>query len=197
MGEPKALVPFRGTPLGTRAADLLHACGAAPVVLQGAAGDVAAALGLPVLADEHPGAGPLAAFATAVGWCATVDRDLVVVTACDQPLVSVDTVRALVSGLASAQGGETGPQDAVVAAPVTVDGRTHPFPTVWSVHAARALAALVEAGERRADAGFSLGVVGVPVPAEELVDMDSPDDLRRHEPVHDDVDPARPDGPTP
>jgi CTP:molybdopterin cytidylyltransferase MocA len=50
---------------------------------------------------------------------------------------------------------------------------------VWRVTAAGALDALVEAGARRADAAFALGVTPVLRPGSELVDLDTPDDVAR------------------
>jgi molybdopterin-guanine dinucleotide biosynthesis protein A len=184
MGAVKPLVEVGGLPMGARVAGVLAGAGADPVVLVGAPAAVGTVLGLPVVADRWPGEGPLGGIATAAAWARSRPGvEGVVVVACDQVAVTPVTVAALVEALGNAEGDEGGrPVGAVVR---TADGRRHPFPSVWRTAAAADLAALVAAGARRADAAFALGVVSVERPAGELVDLDTPGDVVRHE---------RPDG---
>lgn len=191
MGAVKPLVEVGGRPMGARVAAVLTAAGADPVALIGASSAVGSALGLAVVADRWPGEGPLGGIASAVAWARTrAGVDCVVVAACDQVEVTPAAVAALVAALADARdpGSERGPE--AVGRPVgppvgavvrTADGRRHPFPSVWCTAAATDLAALLEAGERRADAAFALGVVAVERPEVELVDLDTPVDVVRHQ----------------
>ncbi len=180
MGAVKPLVEVGGLPMGARVAGVLAGAGADPVVLVGASATVGTALGLPVVADRWPGEGPLGGLATAATWArARPGVEGVVVVACDQVAVTPATVAALVEALGRSEGDEVGrPVGAVVR---TADGRRHPFPSVWRTAAAEDLAALVAAGERRADAAFALGVVAVERPTGELVDLDTPEDVVRHQ----------------
>lgn len=190
MGAVKPLVEVGGRPMGAQVAAVLTATGADPVALIGASSAVGSALGLAVVADRWPGEGPLGGIASAVAWARTRPGvDCVVVAACDQVEVTPAAVAALVAALADARdpGSERGPDAGeAVGRPVgavvrTADGRRHPFPSVWCTAAATDLAALLEAGERRADAAFALGVVAVERPEGELVDLDTPADVVRHQ----------------
>ena len=66
MGRDKALLPVGGVPMALRVADALRAAGADEVVAVGGDATALAALGLTVVPDDHPGAGPLAAIVTAL-----------------------------------------------------------------------------------------------------------------------------------
>lgn len=79
MGRDKALLQLEGEPMALRVADALQVAGAAQVFLVG--GDAALAHhGVSLLADEHPGEGPLGGLVTALRHAA---HALVVVLACD------------------------------------------------------------------------------------------------------------------
>lgn len=184
MGTPKALALVDGVAMGRRVAYALTAAGAAPVVVQGGSRSVADALALDLVADDLPGAGPLAALASATSWAAGIGADLVVVAACDQPDLTAVTLRtmcAALDDLGSAQpDGTDGTEQAaraLGAVPIDRDGRRHPFPAVWRTAAAPRLRALVTDGARRADAALTLGVVEVGVEATELADVDTPEAL--------------------
>ncbi len=178
MGEPKALVTVAGVPMARRVADALSAAGAEPVVLQGGPRSTGDVLGLPVVADEWPGEGPLAALATATAWAADLGAVLVVVAACDQPSLTASSIRSLVDA-ATGPGARSGTPVAGTVA-VTPDGRRHPFPSVWATSAAPALRGLVAQGARRADAAWGLGVAEVAVEPGLVVDIDTPGELRAH-----------------
>jgi molybdopterin-guanine dinucleotide biosynthesis protein A len=74
MGRTKALVPIDGVPMAARVAAALRAGGCSPVVLVGGDERELDVLGMPIVADLHPGAGPLGAIVTALR---TLDRAVV------------------------------------------------------------------------------------------------------------------------
>lgn len=170
MGAAKASLLLDGTPMAHRVQRALFDGGTGSVVLIGAADGEEGAV-----ADRWPGEGPLAGLATAVAHGAAQEGiEVVVVAACDQP----DLAPALIAELAHAL--LAGPETAVVCAVRSADGRRHPFPSAWRTVAADALVGLVEAGERRAEAGFAAGpVIEVEAPAELLADLDTPEDVQR------------------
>jgi len=165
MGTDKALLEVDGVALARRAADALDAAGATGVVAVGGDGASLTALGLDVLADEHPGEGPLGGILAALD---AATEDVVVVLACDLPDPDPDAVRRVVEALG----------DADVAAPVH-DGRRELLHAAYQRRARAHLAAAFAAGERaphRAVQG--LDVVEVPgLPADALADADTPEDL--------------------
>lgn len=177
MGRPKALVEVDGVPMASRAAAALGAAGVAEgaVVLVGGDPAWADQLGLRWVPDRWPGHGPLGGIATAVldaPIAAGVDgAALVLVVACDQPWLTGAALARLVGAVQAAPG--------VGAATARgTDGRRQPFPSVWRIAAGPAIAALVAAGERRADAAFGVTMVAdVAVEAELLADVDRPGDL--------------------
>lgn len=170
MGEDKAVLALDGMPMVHRVQRALFDGGAGAVVLVGAADGEEGAV-----PDRWPGEGPLGGLATAVAHgAATEGVTIVVVAACDQPDLPADLIASLAHALAC------GPADAVGAAVRTPDGRRHPFPSAWRTSAATALTDLVEAGERRAGAALAVGpVIEVDAAPEPLVDLDTPDDVRR------------------
>ncbi len=145
------------------------------------------------LPDRWPGQGPLGGIATAVfdGPAAIAEPrpqsavgapTVVVVVACDQPLLTATALRSLVQALVLAADGDAraGSSRPVIAVACGGDGRLQPFPSVWPVHLGGALVAAFESGERRADAGFALAErVCVPLDDDILVDVDTPADLER------------------
>lgn len=183
MGEPKALVDVGGEALAHRVAAALVGGGCTHLDLIGDDPAVTERLDLSDLVegwgsrpDRWSGIGPLGGLATAVSEAADdgTDEMMVVVAACDQPDLQGDLVARLVAALQAA------PPEVRSAAPVTADGRRHPLPSVWRASAGPILAGLIEAGARRADAGFEpAGVVDVAADAEALADLDTPDDLAR------------------
>lgn len=99
----------------------------------------------------------------------------VLVAACDQPGLTPAVLRGLLDHL-EAPGGA----GAVVAVPVTPDGRRHPLPAAYRQEASGALRDLVRAGERRASAGFDvLAVAEVAVRQRDIEDLDTPADVAR------------------
>lgn len=170
MGQPKALVPVDGIPMGRRAADALRTAGADPVVSIGGDPAWADALSLTIVADRWPGRGPVGGIATAL-LEAPVDTEVVLVVACDQPwLEPVDLAR-----LAAA----------LVADPTldVVVGRAprhlrQPFPSAWRPSLGPALADMVAAGRRRLLGVLDELAVGtVTLDPRSMLDVDEPDDL--------------------
>lgn len=154
MGRPKATVGVGGRPMARRVADALVAAGCLPVVAIGGDADVLGVLGLDVIADAHPGEGPLGAIVTALRWAGGRD---VVVAACDLPWLTAEVVGALLV-----------PD---VASPVVPDvvmarsGRLEPLLARWSPSALAGLERAFAAGERavhRAAQGMRVREVAVP-----------------------------------
>lgn len=176
MGRDKAVVPVDGVPMGRRVADALLAGGAASVVLVGGQPGWGPLLGLDLVADRHPGIGPLGGLATALAHGSDVGADVVVVAPCDQPWLDGATVERLLT----VGSGRSAP---VIVRPAAVQGRRQPLPSVWPVDLASTIEATAVAGERRLEAAFVLaaaagvGVVEVEVAAAALRDVDRPEDL--------------------
>ncbi len=110
MGRDKALIEIDGRAMASIAADALYAAGAASVHAVG--GDAAALtrLGLPVIADRHPGEGPLGALLDAFD-LPDVGGDVLMVLTCDLPFVDDSVVVPVVQALVARP-------DAAAAAPV-------------------------------------------------------------------------------
>jgi molybdopterin-guanine dinucleotide biosynthesis protein A len=97
MGRDKATMPVDGAAMAARVAAVLRDVGCVPVVAIGGDPGALAALGLDVVADLHPGEGPLGGIVTALD--ALVDARAVVVVGCDMPWLSVAAVMAVITGL--------------------------------------------------------------------------------------------------
>ena len=167
MGADKALVELDGLAMARRAADALWAAGATQVVAVGGNAEELARLSLDVVADLHPGEGPLGGILTAL---AATEEDVVVVLACDLVAADAAAITAVVDGLG----------DADVAAPFH-DGRHELLHAAYHRRAESPLTEAFADGERaphRAVAGLSVASV-TGVPAEALADADTPDDLPR------------------
>ncbi|MFV0258125.1 MAG: molybdenum cofactor guanylyltransferase [Acidimicrobiales bacterium] len=162
LGRDKALVEVGGVALALRVAEAMRAAGVDPVIaLGGTAGD---ALGLPTVADRHPGAGPLAALATALWWARS---GLVVVAACDLALLAPEHVAALVAAA-----------DADTAAVAGIDGEVDPSLGCWPTGARSAIAGALSAGRRAwRDALDVVPYRTVGLPPEAGVDVDTEDAL--------------------
>lgn len=115
MGRDKALLAFRGSTLlehvAARAAEV-----AGPITIVGPP-ERYSHLGYPVIADRHPGAGPLAGIEVAL-LSSSSDRALIL--ACDMPDIPLDLLQSLLA--------ESG--DCVITR--TGDGRLNPLCAVWS-----------------------------------------------------------------
>lgn len=170
MGADKALLEVGGVALARRAHDTLQAAGAERVIAVG--GDAAGlgALGLTVVADREPGAGPLGGVLTGL---ASTSAGVVVVLACDQPAVTPALVRRLVTVLDE--------QGAAVAVPL-VGGVRQVLCAALDRSVADGLAAAFAAGERSLTRALhAVEVADVAgIDGALVADLDDPDDLRRY-----------------
>jgi molybdenum cofactor guanylyltransferase len=166
MGTDKALLVVDGEPMARRVVDSLEAAGATRVIAVGGDLDGLRGLGLDVVADQHPGAGPLGGILTALD---ATSEDVVVVLACDLTGADPGAITAVVEALG----------DADVAAPLH-DGRHELLHAAYRRRAQPALAVAFAAGERAVHRAVrELTVVGVTGLADRaLADADTPHDLR-------------------
>jgi len=168
MGRDKATLPIAGVPMAVRIARAL-ASALEPIVAVGRPAPELAAAGLEVVADDHPGEGPLGGILTAFAWS---PAPIVVVVACD--LVDVDgaTAAALVSAL------EADPALAVAAA-AREPGDAQPLCAAWRIElAAGALTSSFAAGERAIRRAWTgLDRVAVAVEADRVRNVNTPTDV--------------------
>jgi molybdopterin-guanine dinucleotide biosynthesis protein A len=133
MGRDKASLVFEGTSLAERVARLLaEVCD--EVLVASGDGERLAALGLPQVADAHPGTGPLGGILAGLR---AASNEVVAVVAVDMPFASPAVIRMLASA--------RGDHDAVV--PVT-DRGVEPLHAIYARTAAAPLAAQLEGGTR-------------------------------------------------
>jgi molybdopterin-guanine dinucleotide biosynthesis protein A len=169
MGRDKALVEVDGRPMAAAVASALRAAGAARVVAVGGDAPRLAGLGIEVVPDEHPGAGPLGGVLTALRTARTAS---VVVLACDLTCPSPEAVARVLDGLTAGSGAAVAwPEDG---------GRAQVLHAAWDVRTALpVLATAFAAGERslrRAAAGLPRAVVTGIAPGS-LHDADRPEDI--------------------
>ncbi len=96
FGSPKALAAVGGRPIAARAAAALRRAGAAVVLVAGEAAPWAS-LGLPVVPDRIPGAGPVAGVEAALRRAVEEGRPGALCVACDLPFLSPALLRRLVA----------------------------------------------------------------------------------------------------
>jgi len=166
MGRDKALVSFRGRAMVQWVADALRAGGCGEVVVIGGDEAALAGLGLRVVADLHPGDGPLGAVLTAL--VAAEGRNVVVV-GCDTPLLEGPAVRGLLTALGDHPGADVA---------MGITDRRQPLFAAWSASSASLLGAAFDAGERAIRRAVdALTCVEVPVPPESVRNVNTPGDL--------------------
>ena len=167
MGRTKALIEVDGVPMALRVADALVAGGCTQVVLVGGDADELSPLNIAVIADLHPGDGPLGGVLTAIGHAGSSDD--VIVVACDLPHLRATAVAALVSAAA-----ESPAADVVVAH----TDRREPACALWRARAAPALQQAFDGGTRALHQVFGgLVIVDVDVDPGELVNVNRPGDV--------------------
>jgi molybdopterin-guanine dinucleotide biosynthesis protein A len=175
MGADKALLEVDGAVLAARVAGALAGAGCAPVVAVGGDTAALAAHGLTVLADRHPGEGPLGAIITALEHLEPLDVDVVVVLACDLADADPRAVRAVLEPFAA------DPSIDVVVP--RVPARRHMHHAAWHRRVLPALREAFAAGERAPRRVLDhLHVLELPVDDLDprwLADLDTPDDLAR------------------
>ncbi|KQY97089.1 hypothetical protein ASD19_09190 [Microbacterium sp. Root53] len=166
-GRHKPAIEVGGEPIVARVVRALRAIDAEPVVVGDPAGVPA---GVAVVREEPPFAGPLAAIAAGLGALPPADG-VVLVLGGDMPFVTPDALRRLASAAPGA-----------VALAVDPSGRDQPLCAAWDERVLRARAAAV-GDPRDRPLRALLETVGdairIPLPAAELADVDTPEDLRR------------------
>lgn len=170
MGRTKALVCVDGQPMAARVVTALRGGGCGEVVLVGGDPVELAPLGAEVLADLHPGSGPLGGVLTALAHFERSGYDAVAVVACDVPWLESGHVRALVGAFAAAS------PDAEVA--VAHSGRRQPACAIWRTSLLAQLEQCFDAGGRALhDALAGRRLVEVELPADALRNVNTPADL--------------------
>ena len=173
MGRTKALVDVGGVPMGRRVASALQGAGCSTVVAYGGDAAELAPLGVPVLPDRHPGAGPLGAIVGLLERYGADDPPCdVLVVACDLAHLGAADLEPLVAvnrRLAEA--------DVVIA----VGARREPACAIWRPAALPPIRSRFDRGERAIHRALGgLLVVEVPVAAEALRNINTPEDLDRY-----------------
>jgi molybdenum cofactor guanylyltransferase len=162
MGRDKAMLAVDGVAMARRMADLLVEAGCADVVAVGGDAPGLAEVGIEYLADQYPGQGPLGGILTALlhgGPC--------LVVACDLPQLGSTSLVKVVAAL--------GPHDAAMAR----GDRPEPLCAAWSACSAGPLLRQFDGGERAVHRAIvDLDVAWVTLPAGELRNINTPEDLR-------------------
>jgi molybdenum cofactor guanylyltransferase len=162
MGRDKAMVAVDGVVMARRMADLLVKAGCADVVAIGGDAPGLAAAGLECLRDRYPGEGPLGGILTALSYGAPC-----LVVACDLPQLGSASLIDVVATLGS--------HDAAMAR----SDRPEPLCAAWSARAAGSLQRHFDSGERAVHRAIvDLDIAWVTLPAAELRNVNTPDDLR-------------------
>jgi molybdopterin-guanine dinucleotide biosynthesis protein A len=145
MGRDKALLEISGKPLAARAAEMVKPL-VANVMLIGEPRRQAE-LGLPVIADRWPGAGPLGAIATAL---LGTTKPWALILACDLPYLNANWIQSLCE---RALATEPGSIDALV--PASENG-LEPLSAIYRATAGAVLGRAVENGTRKVTNGLAL-----------------------------------------
>lgn len=166
-GRHKPAIEIGGVPIVARVIDALRGIGAETLVV----GDVAGVPeGVPVVREDPPFGGPVAAIAA--GLAALPPRDgILLVLGGDMPFLAPGALRQLASASAGA-----------VALALDPAGRDQPLCAAWEESVLRArLAAIGDPRDRALRVLLETleDIVRIPLPADILADVDTPDDLRR------------------
>jgi molybdopterin-guanine dinucleotide biosynthesis protein A len=165
-GRHKPAIPIGGIPMVARVLAALQEAGAAPVVVGSAEG---VPPGVPVLREDPPLSGPLAAVAAGVRALEPRAGGIVLVLGGDMPFVTAATLARLAE---AARGGAAVAEDE--------DGRAQPLCAAWDEALLRARVAAVEdpAGRPLRLLYDGIRPVRVRAGAGEIRDIDTPADLR-------------------
>lgn len=165
MGIDKASMIFRGRPLALSVADRVReVCGNATLVADPAR---YAALGLPVIADNFPGEGPLSGIEAAL---AATSADWNLIVACDMPALNRQILESLFAG------------DADCTLPAGPGGKVEPLCAVYHRRCLSAIREAIGAGKRKVAAALPperLRYVQVADTAP-FANLNTPEDLREH-----------------
>jgi molybdopterin-guanine dinucleotide biosynthesis protein A len=167
MRRTKALIDVGGQPMATHVAHALTAAGCRDVVIVGGDPTELASLNLPVIADRHPGEGPVGGVLTALHHHHAATH--VVVAACDIPGLTPRAVKRMLAAATIAT-------DVVVA----MTDQLEPVLAVWNVRTTAPLEAAFDAGTRAMHQALALfDVVTVSVDPSEMRNINRPEDLLR------------------
>lgn len=191
MGSDKAFLTSEAAgaawsgPLVMQSVRALRGAGAGEVRVVGGDRDRLESLGLDVMVDRFPGAGPLGGIVTALG---AASYPIVVVLTCDLVAIDAPTVRGLVEAL-------DGAPEAVGAVAVA-DGRRQVLTAAYRRSAEPVLREAFASGERSVNRAVrTLPIVEVDhLDPDRLVDLDSPADIENYAGPHHDAAPTDPPG---
>jgi molybdopterin-guanine dinucleotide biosynthesis protein A len=171
MGRDKAFLEVDGRALVLRVAETIAPfCGTVTLLGEPA---VYGVLGLPVIPDQFPGAGPLAGIEAALR-CTTADRNLIV--ACDMPSLDPSVLAALFAA------------DGDCAVPEYEDGRLEPLCAVYHRRFHAAILEALQSGVRavkdvlrgeQSKAHVAVRLVRVSSPAA-FANLNTPEDVRKY-----------------
>ncbi len=168
MGRTKALIAVDGRAMADRVIDAARSVGADPVVLIGGDPTELSGLGATVIADLHPGDGPVAGVLGALRHFEGV-ADRVLVLPCDLAYVSAETLLPLLHAEAG---------DGFSSVWVAATDRLEPMCAIWSVDAAERVQQMFDAGERALHRVIGeLPHVAVTVDEHGLLNINTPADL--------------------
>jgi molybdenum cofactor guanylyltransferase len=186
MGRTKALIEIDGVPMATRVAAALRSAGCVEVVACGGDHAELAPLGLPVLPDRHPGAGPLGAVlgvleqldrqeaeeAGMAGMAGMAEVAGVFVVACDLPALTGDSLAEMV------RAARDRPEFDVIVARTSL---IEPACAIWRRTAVEPLRRCFEEGERALHVAIGqLDSFEVVVDSGALRNINTPDELGRY-----------------
>lgn len=164
FGTDKALAYAGSRRIGDRVVSALRDGGADPVTAIG--GTAGPTLGLPTVPDLRPGQGPLGGLATALLFAKT---GYVLVTPCDVALLTAEHVATMLAAI------DPNDEKAVVA---TVEEVPQHTVACWPASWGRRILSAVDNGSLAHRAALDMGEwESVELPAEALIDIDTPDEL--------------------
>ena len=167
MGRTKALIDVDGQPMAIHVALALTAAGCRDVVLVGGDLTELASLNLSVIADRHPGEGPVGGVLTALHHHSSATH--IVVAACDLPRLTASAVDRMLDAVTAAT-------DVVVA----MTDRLEPVLAVWNVQTVAPIEAAFEVGIRAMHEILALfDVTTVAIDPGEMRNINRPEDLLR------------------
>ena len=165
MGQDKALLPYRGTPLAEFVAGVVAAAAGSAILVGDP--DRHRALGYPVIADRYPGQGPLGGIITVLDHSAA-EWNLVV--ACDMPRVSTEFLASLLDRA------EASAPDVLL--PAGPSERPEPLCAVYHCRCLPVLQSAFDAGERKITRALTgLSTLKLPIPdAAPFQNVNTPED---------------------
>jgi molybdopterin-guanine dinucleotide biosynthesis protein A len=174
MGRTKALIELDGVPMARRVADALALAGCGSVIAYGGDPVELEPLGMAVLADRHPGSGPLGGVLGALELFAESDLHIegVFVVACDLPALRSEDLAGMVDAVRRHPG-----VDVVVARTAQIE----PACAIWNPSATERLREIFDSGERALHRAIEqLESFTVEIEPGAMRNINTPDDLDRY-----------------